>query len=69
MTKTQIVISEDVFDEIKEACKPHIKDNCTYCGCEINKKTFGYLSKGITCCKDKVCLFQAISKEFCEDDN
>lgn len=59
----KIIISSDVFDEIKEACKPHVKDNCKYCGCKIDKNSFGLLTKDITCCKSMVCITESLMQE------
>ena len=65
----EIIIDSEVFDEIKKACSPHIKDKCDYCGCEINKKTFGFSSRDITCCKDLFCLIQATEEERLKEDS
>jgi len=56
----QITLDKSVFDEIKPLLEPYIKDHCNYCGIKITKKTFGLLSREITCCSNMVCLIQAI---------
>ena len=57
----QITLSKEVFDEMKPLLKPYIKDHCNYCGDEITKDTFGFLSRDITSCGNLLCLSHAIT--------
>ena len=59
----QIVIDKSVFKELKPLLKPHIKDNCDFCGEKINGDTFGLLEKDFTICKSLLCLTEYFSKD------
>lgn len=56
----EIKLNKENFEKIAPELKPWLKDHCNYCGEKITKKTFGFLSKNITCCKSELCLFLAM---------
>jgi len=62
-----IKISKEIFDKLIPHLKPHMKDNCKYCGVKITRDNFGLLSKDITCCNSILCITESVAEE--EDVN
>lgn len=58
-----VTISKEIFDILMPKLKPHIKDNCKYCGEKITRENFGFLSKDITCCKSILCITESVAEE------
>ena len=68
MTEMLKITSEN-YEQLKYKLKPHLKENCKYCNIKIDKETFGYLSREITCCRNMICISQAVGEKICQNYN
>ena len=54
-----ITLDKNAFEDVKEMLGNELSDTCKYCGTKITKDTFGLIFRGITSCKDFICLMNA----------
>ena len=64
----QIVIDKEAFKKLKPVLKPHLKDNCDFCGVKVTGDNFGLLAKDYTVCQSLICLTEYFEKVDAKDN-